>query len=230
MTPNASFDGWSEYGWPPGSGTLESPSGLWTVDSDTGYLCCSGADGHTALMTDQTFADFKLHLEYRFAAQPNVAPSRLNSGVLVRMDPTQYVMHQIETRGDEAGFFIGGSLRDGKQTFLRSLRPGDGQWIDGATHTCRGWEPMIRISDSTPPGERRPDASALGDPSPVVIHPPGEWNTYDVVARGSQITVWTNGVISCYTDRCDIPRGHFGVEAEYWPIEFRNIRVRELDR
>ena len=92
--------------------------------------------------------------------------SKLNSGVLVRMDPEQYVMHQIETRGDEAGFFIGGSLREGTQTFLRTLRPKGGKWIDGATHTCRGWEPMIRIPDSAAPGEDRPDASALGDPVP----------------------------------------------------------------
>ena len=48
---------------------------------DTGNLCCSRADGHTALLTDRTFADCEFHLEYRFAPQPNEDPSGLNSGV-----------------------------------------------------------------------------------------------------------------------------------------------------
>jgi hypothetical protein len=122
ITPGTSLEGWDEYGWPPGSGgPMDSPTGLWKVDPDTGHLCCSGAEGHTALMTREAFADFELHLEYRFAPQPDVNPANLNSGVLFRMDPTQYIMHQIETRGDDAGFLIGGYVRDGKQTFLRSL-------------------------------------------------------------------------------------------------------------
>lgn len=179
-------------------------------------------------MTREAFADFELHLEYRFAPQPDVNPANLNSGVLFRMDPTQYIMHQIETRGDDAGFLIGGYVRDGKQTFLRSLLPGIDEWVDGATHTCRAWETLIRSPDSMGPVLQRPDASSLDSPQSPVIHPPGEWNTYDVTALGAQITVVTNGVTSCFTEQCTIPRGQLGVEAEYWPIEFRNIRVREM--
>jgi hypothetical protein len=169
-----------------------------------------------------------MHLEYRFAPQREADAPRLNSGVFVRMDPSQVVMHQIETRGNDAGFLIGGSVRNGRETLIRSLRPGTDAWIDGATHRPRDWDPLIHKPDSRLPEVCRPDGSALGKPEPVTIHPSGEWNDYDVEVTGPRITVRTNGVVSCYTDQCDVPSGRIGIEAEYWPIEFRRIRVREL--
>ena len=229
FTPNTDFDGWSEYSWPPGSpGPLVCPSGLWSVDPDVGSLYCSGAEGHTALLCDRVFADFRFHIEYRFAPQPETDEPRLNSGVYLRMDPPQHVMHQIETRGNNAGFLIGGSVREGRETLIRSLRPGADGWVEGATHRPRDWGPLVSEPDTRPREMCRPDGSDLGEPAPVRIHPSGEWNTYDVEAVGTRITIWTNGVLSCYTDQCDVPSGRIGVEAEYWPIEFRDFRVTDM--
>jgi len=65
-------------------------------------------------------------------------------------------------------------------------------------------------------------------PAAARVRPAGEWNTYEVVARGRTLTLWVNGAVTSEI-AVDVPRGHFGLEAEGWRIEFRNMRVKPLD-
>jgi hypothetical protein len=56
----------------------------------------------------------------------------------------------------------------------------------------------------------------------------GEWNTYELTVRGSAVTLWVNGdtvgsLGPAYTDK-----GYIGLEAEGFPIEFRNVKIRQL--
>ena len=60
------------------------------------------------------------------------------------------------------------------------------------------------------------------------VRPAGEWNCYELVARGRTLSLWVNGAVTSEIS-VDVPRGHFGLEAEGWRIEFRNLRVKGLD-
>jgi len=60
------------------------------------------------------------------------------------------------------------------------------------------------------------------------IKPAGEWNTYEVRALGKQITLSVNGAVTSEFIDCEVPRGYFGVEAEGYRVEFRNIQLKPL--
>ena len=67
-----------------------------------------------------------------------------------------------------------------------------------------------------------------GDPVPSLQKPVGEWNDWRVLAVGDHITFWCNGQraweVRGFKDR----RGYLGLQAEGAPMEFRNIRIKEL--
>jgi hypothetical protein len=54
----------------------------------------------------------------------------------------------------------------------------------------------------------------------------GEWNTYEVACKGKRMTLWIDGAITAAWDNCEVPKGHVGLEAEYWYIEFRNVKFK----
>jgi hypothetical protein len=60
------------------------------------------------------------------------------------------------------------------------------------------------------------------------VKPAGEWNIYELRALGKQITLWVNGAVTSEFTNCEVPRGYFGVEAEGFRVEFRNIQVKPL--
>lgn len=57
---------------------------------------------------------------------------------------------------------------------------------------------------------------------------PGEWNTYEVTAKGKTVSVWINGATTLTWNDCPFPRGHVGMQAEFFFIEFRNIKFKAL--
>jgi hypothetical protein len=60
------------------------------------------------------------------------------------------------------------------------------------------------------------------------VKPAGEWNTYEVKATGSTLTLWVNGAVTSTFEKLEIPRGHVGFEAEGYRIEFRNVKVKAI--
>ena len=60
------------------------------------------------------------------------------------------------------------------------------------------------------------------------IKPAGEWNTYEFRVAGKQIALWVNGAVTSEFAECEVPRGYFGVEAEGFRVEFRNIQLKPL--
>ena len=78
------------------------------------------------------------------------------------------------------------------------------------------------------------DAVVNGEVERVVIRgkgesrarPPGEWNTYEIVADGKKLSVWCNGATVCMWDACPAEKGHVGLQAEFAFIEFRNLKFK----
>jgi len=66
------------------------------------------------------------------------------------------------------------------------------------------------------------------EPAAPRVRPAGEWNVYEVVARGRTLSLWVNGAFTSEIP-VEVPRGHLGLEAEGWRIEFRNLKVKALD-
>ena len=59
------------------------------------------------------------------------------------------------------------------------------------------------------------------------VKPAGEWNTYELRAAGDQITLWVNGVVTSEL-KCEVKHGFFGLEAEGYKVEYRNVRLKPL--
>jgi hypothetical protein len=66
------------------------------------------------------------------------------------------------------------------------------------------------------------------EPAAARVRPAGEWNVYEIVARGRTLSLWVNGAVTSEI-AVDVPRGHFGLEAEGWRIELRNLKTKPLD-
>ena len=60
------------------------------------------------------------------------------------------------------------------------------------------------------------------------VKPAGEWNTYELRAVGRQISLWVNGAVTSEFKECDVPRGHVGLEAEGYRVEYRNVQMKPM--
>jgi Domain of Unknown Function (DUF1080) len=58
----------------------------------------------------------------------------------------------------------------------------------------------------------------------------GEWNTFEITCKGKDVTLWVNGAVTNRWDDCQVPRGHVGLEAEGYRIEFRNVKVKPMEK
>lgn len=56
----------------------------------------------------------------------------------------------------------------------------------------------------------------------------GEWNHYYIRAINGEVRLWVNGEEVSGGQECDPPTGFLCLESEGAPIEFRNLRIREL--
>ncbi|MCS6850575.1 MAG: DUF1080 domain-containing protein [Gemmataceae bacterium] len=61
------------------------------------------------------------------------------------------------------------------------------------------------------------------------VRPPGEWNTAEVTCKGKEIEVWLNGAIVCRWTECPVAKGHVGVQAELFDVEFRNLKFKPFE-
>lgn len=58
--------------------------------------------------------------------------------------------------------------------------------------------------------------------------PPGEWNIFELTCRGPKVVLWLNGAVTAVWDGIEVPRGRFGLQAEYFDIEFRKVLFKPL--
>jgi 3-keto-disaccharide hydrolase len=56
----------------------------------------------------------------------------------------------------------------------------------------------------------------------------GRWNTYEIYAKGPQITVKLNGVVTVSAQDGRFPEGRIGIQYNGGPIKVRKLLVREL--
>ena len=65
---------------------------------------------------------------------------------------------------------------------------------------------------------------------PKLHKPPGEWNDWEVSCIGTDLSLKVNGRLAWQIDSFKKTRRPLGFEAEGHQIEFRNLRIKKLDR
>jgi hypothetical protein len=160
--------------------------------------------GH--LITDSSFQDYRLVVEYRFPAEPG------NSGVLVHASTPRMLYRmfprsiEVQMMHENAGDFwcIGEDIAVPNMEERRGPRDTWGTTEDKAR----------RIRNLTDGSER----------------PLGEWNTMTIEAVGREVKVWVNGDLVNHGHDATAHRGRIALQAEGAEVEFRRVRLTPIDR
>ena len=65
----------------------------------------------------------------------------------------------------------------------------------------------------------------LAKENPSNEKPAGQWNSYDITCKGSNIEVSVNGVLQYTATECSLTSGGIGLQAEGSKIQFRNLWI-----
>lgn len=143
------------------------------------------------LKTEQTFSDYRLHLEWRW---PKDAAADANSGVMLHVQGPDVIWpagFECQLKNGNAGQIIGMGLDI----------------------------PAAPLQNS----RKRSPRSA-----PTSEQPLGDWNTYELYARGDQLEAFVNGVRQNSVTDLPVSSGHIALQLEGAPIDFREIWIEPL--
>jgi hypothetical protein len=168
-----------------------------------GMLVSLGTPGGH-LITDSIYKNYRLKVEYRFAAKPG------NCGVLVhastpralyKMFPKSVEVQMEHTNGGD--FWV--IVEDITVPDMEKRRGPKAEW--GGTE-----------------GKRR-NVKNLTDNSEK---PLGEWNSMTIECLDRSIKVWLNGDFVNYGYDCTVNKGHIALQAEGSEVEFRKVELTPI--
>ena len=179
-----------------------------------GDLLTSTGQPIGVMRTRQTFTNFEMVVEWRHLRSGG------NSGVFVwvpekaltDLKPDALPKHGIEVQMLDHGFAEQYEKRTGKE----------GDWFStNGDVFAVGKSELKPFPPTSPNGSRSFPRKKLSKGA-------GEWNHYYIRGINGEVRLWVNGEeVSGGTGA--VPRsGYLCLEAEGSPVEFRNIRVREL--
>ncbi len=160
--------------------------------------------GH--LLTNSSFRDYRLKIEYRFAAAPG------NAGVLVHAS-TPRALYGMFPRSIEVQMEHGNAgdfwciLEDIRVPDMERRRGPAAEW--GTTEGK-----ARRIRNLTDDSEK----------------PVGEWNTMVIEAVGRSIRVWVNGHLVNDGSDATADRGRIALQSEGSEVEFRKLSLAPISR
>ncbi len=160
--------------------------------------------GH--LITDEVYRNYRLEVEYRFAAKPG------NCGVLVHASTPRalYKMFpksiEVQMQHESAGDFwcIGEDITTPDMEARRGPKE---EW--GGTEGKRR-----QIKNLTDGSEK----------------PAGEWNRMVIECVGREVKVWVNGDLVNYGYDCTADRGQIALQAEGSEVEFRKLVLTPINK
>ncbi len=160
---------------------------------EDGVLICSGKP-LGYLYTRRDYGDFVLKLQWRWP--PEKKPG--NGGVLIRMTGE----HRIWPKSLEAQLNAGNA--------------GDFWGLDG--YLLSGPAERIRTSDHQEFGKLTNLKKTK-----ALEKPPGQWNTYEIIAKGATVTLIVNGEEVNKATNCDLKPGRICLTSEGNEIHLRNV-------
>ncbi len=177
-----------------------------------GVAHCTGTPTGV-IRTKKQYTNFELVVQWR-----HLKPAG-NSGVFVWGTPASMqnlpsgkLPHGIEVQVLDHGFAEQYEKRTGKK--------GDWFGTNGDVFAV-GTSKMNPFPPLSPDGSRSFPTKKLSKGSP-------EWNHYYVRTINGEVRLWVNGEEVSGGTNCDPPTGYLALESEGSPVEFRNIRIREL--
>ncbi len=211
--PRAFIDG-TEPGWrllgPADFAGVNGAPDTWTW---TDGLLRSTGKPIGVMRTQRTVTNFELVIEWR-----HLQPAG-NSGVFVwvpeealaGLKPGSLPQYGIEVQMLDHGF---------RQQYEKSGRKGDWFTTNGDVFAV-GKSKLAPFPPVSPNGAR-------SFPRKELSRGAGEWNHYYVRGINGELRLWVNGEEVSGGSGAEPRSGYLCLEAEGSPIEFRNIRVREL--
>lgn len=200
------FNGKDLAGWhadvPAKDGNPDAPVSF--VVRDGNLVSLGKPGGH--LITDKTFSNYKLVVDYRFTGNPG------NCGVLVHASKPRalYGMFpasiEVQMHSGNAGDFwcIGENI---EVPDMEKRRPHkEGQKFGGGPNDAR------RILNLTDDSEK----------------PVGEWNTMEIVCKDREVIVHVNGELVNHGTNCTKNGGQIALQAEGTEVEFRKVELTAL--
>jgi 3-keto-disaccharide hydrolase len=200
------FNGKDLTGWHADVPALDkNPDGKSPFIVRDGLLVSLGTPGGH-LISDEEFANYRLEVEYRFAAKPG------NCGVLVHASKPRalYDMFpqsiEVQMQSKEAGDFW--CICENIETPDMETRRGPKEnWgVDG--------DKLRRIKNLTDGSEK----------------PPGEWNRMVVECLGDEVKVWVNGDLVNHGSKCTATKGFIALQAEGSEVEFRKVVLTPIGK
>jgi len=184
----------------------------WT---DDGVIACTGTPTGV-IRTKRELTNLELVVEWRHLKNAG------NSGVFVWAIPASIkrleeghgrLPHGIEVQVLDLGY---------TEFFEQRYKPRKADWF-----TCHGDVFPVGAAKMKPFPPVAPNGKR-SFPSEDLTKGVGEWNHYYVRAINGEVRLWVNGQeVSGGTD-CQPAVGYLCLESEGSPIEFKNLRIREL--
>jgi hypothetical protein len=185
-------------------------------DADTwavadGVIRCTGKPVGV-LKSKREFTNLELSLEWRHLADGNSgvflwAPPEVFANLARGKLPGGGIEVQVLDHGFKTAYEKGGRKADWFTTH--------GDVFPVGSSTMKPFPPI------SPDGSRSFPSSERSKGSP-------EWNHYYVRAINGEVRLWVNGHEVSGGRDCRPARGHLCLESEGSPVEFRNLRIREL--
>jgi len=170
-----------------------------------GMLVSLGTPGGH-LITDATYSNYRLQVEYRFAAQPG------NCGVLVHAS-TPRALYKMFPKSIEVQLQHGNGgdfwciVEDISVPDMERRRGPKDQW--GGTE-----------------GKKR-NIKNLTDNSEK---PLGEWNSMTIECLNDSVKVWVNGQLENFGFNCTAVKGQIALQAEGSEVEFRKVEFTPITK
>jgi hypothetical protein len=168
-----------------------------------GMLVSLGTPGGH-LITDDEFENYRLEVEYRFAAKPG------NCGVLVHASKPRalYGMFpqslEVQMQSGSAGDFW---------CIVEDILVPDMEERRGPKEDWGITEGKARQVKNLTDGSEKP---------------PGEWNTMVIECVGDEVKAWVNGELVNHGSKCTATKGHIALQAEGSEVEFRKIELTPI--
>ena len=183
----------------------------WTWKDD--LLSCTGQP-IGVLRTQQTFTNFELVIEWRHLRSAG------NSGVFVwvpeeslkDLKPDALPQHGIEVQMLDHGYAEQYEQRTGKK----------GDWFTTHGDVFPVGKSKMRLFAPTSPNGSR------SFPRKRLSKPVGQWNHYYIRCINGEVRLWVNGEEVSGGNSSEPRTGYLCLESEGSPVEFKNIRIREL--
>ena len=174
----------------------------WSIKD--GVISCTGLPTG-ALRTEKQYENFILEAEWRHLKEAG------NSGIFVWGTP-------ISAPG--VPFLRGIEVQVLDHGYMKNADPAKPKWF-----TTHGDVFPIHGATMDPHGE---SSGKRSFPSEDRSKPSPEWNHYRIEANNGRLTLAVNGKIVSGGDNCNYRKGYLALESEGAPVEFRNVRIKEL--